>query len=248
MSYLCKHIKTYGADPEFFVWDADKCENVSPHDITKGTKIEPEPLGEGWSIQIDGLALEVNTPLFPSLASLFKGVNSFLPKLETLMQQRTGRDLYLSRDITHTFSKEVWDTVPEENKVLGCSPDFSAWGLGKVNPVPTPPEERFRTTAGHIAFGYRDNLGPNLLESSALILNLLECRAMGAFLNREDIHGEQLRRELYGKPDAFRPKSFGTEWRAPSNYWCFEPHKVIRRLNWSDKKFFDDVLLTTHGE
>jgi hypothetical protein len=56
---------TIGTDPEFFIWDNKLGTCVPAIGATCGTKKEPEPWKYGWSLQIDGFALELNSPVYP---------------------------------------------------------------------------------------------------------------------------------------------------------------------------------------
>lgn len=248
MTYLADYIRSYGADPEFFVKDTRLGKHISPHEITTGTKAEPEPIiweGKEWGVQVDGLALEINTPVFGHISELFYKTKEFIKgPLSQLVRQRTGnRNLTLSKSIVNTFGADVWDSVPDCNKELGCSPDFDA-DTGRVNESPIPEHPRFRTTSGHISFGWDYDGQVPFEEARAVINNLVDVGAHYRLLSRDKSvwNQERVRRRLYGKYFAFRPRPYGAEWRAPSNAWCFAPAVCLKSLNFDKIPFLPDVL------
>ncbi len=234
---------TFGADPEFFLFDESLGECVPALGVTTGTKREPEPLWDGFSIQLDGVALEINTPVYKSrsplvaLRNLVAETSDFVtsPKFRKFINDRLGVQGWHNRyrvsdELITTFSEDMWADVPDKNKELGCDPDYNAY-TGEINPTPDP--DYFgttRTAAGHIAIGFVEE-GTNLLEHGN---TGFKCAQAVAFLLGDmyprtclgtRIGDEARRRRFYGGYHAFRPKPFGVEWRAPSNSWLFYKQK-----------------------
>ena len=228
-----------GSDPEFFLCDLETDEPVSPHKVTKGTKKEPEPLWDGWSIQIDGMAVEFNTPCFSSIRHLRHQFLVNKDRFEKLISDRLGRTHYLSGRSSYIFPERIWDLVPDENKELGCSPDFSAY-YEEVNPQPEPEIESFRTTSGHISLGWID---PDSVSTAKYQEIFKVCCALVRTLeyNLGTYHLKQgwdkSRARLYGRPGAFRPKPFGLEWRPMTNFWL---GPSVRGYEFCEK--FDEVV------
>jgi len=223
---------SWGTDPEFFVEDKNG-KVISPHHLTSGTKKEPEriPYTNGWSCQIDGMALEFNSPVYHSFNVLVGEVRSFLRSAtlaEFLAKRNGGEQVNLSSKICHTFDEDVWASAPDSSKELGCNPDFDAY-TGEMNPKPAPANERFRTVSGHIAIGWiNDNPSGDITREHFevcrhLVRDFVSLGYLDKLTDVSKLEQENTRRSLYGQPGAFRPKPFGVEWRAPSNYWCRSP-------------------------
>lgn len=201
---------TIGADPELFLKSQGNF--ISAHGLVQGSKKHPYPV-DGGAVQVDGMALEIN--INPSRTS-----EEFLTNLDKVMKQLRSmlpEELELAPEPVAYFSQKCFDETPEENKELGCDPDFNAY-TGQVNPRPNRDSVLFRTGAGHIHMGFTEGQSNNPK-------HILDCRlvtlAMDYFvgLPLTFLEPENERKKLYGKAGAFRPKSYGVEYRTPSNYW-----------------------------
>jgi hypothetical protein len=110
--------------------------------------------------------------------------------------------------------------VPAESKVLGCEPDFNAYTM-QANPVPDA-EVTYRTASGHIHIGWTEGMDvndPGHLEACQMLVKHLD--ASIGLLNAV-FEPTNTRRDLYGKAGAFRPKSYGVEYRTLSNSWLLD--------------------------
>lgn len=214
---------TIGADPEAFVRNRNKMEFVSAHDIFPGTKQNPHEIA-GGAVQVDGVAVELN--INPSrtadefLANLFKTMQV----THTILDHRVpGHEILFTP--TATFSAEYFNRLPEETRALGCSPDFDAFKDGKVNEPPKTTKP-FRTAGGHIHIGWTED---EKLDDKAHLFDCVKaCKQVAAALYYPSHlwDDDQQRRELYGNIGAFRPKSYGVEWRALSSAWVPDPELV----------------------
>lgn len=219
---------TFGSDPEFFVQTTEG-KLISPR-VTgcTGTKAEPtESPFRDLKWQVDGLALEFNTPGHDSYFGgvMLKISNAF--KSEVV--GKDGRYYRLSNKVCHVFTPEEVQESIEQDFELGCSPDFDAWLDGKQNPPPKPDKPLFRTTSGHISIGFPTKLNEALKGSYRIKFMSTLVRALeDTFINlckRYGVKetGEELkRRKLYGRPGSFREKPFGLEWRTLSNRWVWD--------------------------
>lgn len=209
---------TIGCDPELFL-KADG-EFISVHDLLPGTKAEPFEIFGVGAIQVDGVSAEFNTR--PT-----DNVRIFKDRIHSLIHEMSGR-IYdqgyhrpkLVAEPVATFSKEYFDSLPRQVKLLGCEPDFDAY-TGEQN---TPPEtdEPFRTGSGHIHIGwgsgldvYPDKENPHFLDCIEIVKRLDKTLYPLTRLWDTDTQ----RQALYGKEGAFRPKEYGVEYRTPSNAW-----------------------------
>lgn len=211
-----------GCDPEVFVTKRGK--PASAYGILEGTKEEPYRVGNG-AYQVDGMAAEFNTDPVPIVSHYDSPItNSFnvwndriaeqIENIKTKLKE-TGHRVRITP--TMEFGKEFLDNQPEAAKILGCDPDYSAYTL-KPNPRPDG-EKTFRTAAGHIHIGWGADIpveNEDHLQICAEFVKTLDA-TVGMFMTYID--RDPLRRELYGKAGAFRPKPYGVEYRTPSNLW-----------------------------
>lgn len=200
-----------GADPEFFVYKDGK--PVSAYGLIEGTKKNPIPVN-GGAIQVDGMALEFNINPAKTFNEFNRNIDSVLDEFRKVISP----EYEFSFTPVADFGEEYLAQQPEEAVKLGCEPDFNAWDGGNVNPIPdvkTP----FRTASGHIHLGWtegQDINDPEHIEACNMIVKQLD-----AVLGTASIiwDRDNRRRQLYGKAGAYRPKSYGVEYRVMSNAW-----------------------------
>lgn len=241
-----------GADPECFLRKVGNNHLVSAHDIVPGTKLEPYKLPNGGACQADGTALEVNIPPSESgeefadnIVSVYTDVLKLLPK-----------GLRLSFDPTVIYSEKYWNTIPDEAKRLGCSPDYDGMNEGKE--LPPPPENkvppRMRTAGGHLHLGWCDELKEDPFEKD----HFQDCVFMAKMFSEWadpvyslDItyHFKEFKRilpldrkrlKLYGDIGSFRPKPYGVELRSPSCSWLLGDEDSWKGMFNSIKKYFEE--------
>lgn len=222
-----------GADPEFFVKKDGQF--VSAHGLIEGTKADPVKV-DGGAIQVDGVALEFNI----DPASTFKEFNTNIDNVLRQLRERVPAEYeFVFEPVAH-FTEQYIAELPLEARRLGCDPDFNAWDQGKANPTPNAGKP-FRTASGHIHIGWTDGmdiLDPEHLDACMMMVKQLDTY-IGAYSPIWD--RDNTRRELYGKAGAFRPKSYGVEYRVMSNAWLKEPW--IRKLVFDQSKKAFDALL-----
>lgn len=214
-------IFTIGADPEIFL--RKKGLAASAHGVIPGTKKEPYAVKDG-AYQVDGMAVEFNidpTTLVGDGKDHFKEFNGKITSVMKTMQKAVKEyDDSLSFNISSVqdFSEDVMKEQPPEATELGCDPDFCAY-TGEANPRPEGDAVLFRTGSGHLHFGWDEGIPvdhPDHLEICCNFIKYLDA-TVGLFMTILD--DDPRRRELYGKAGAFRPKSYGCEYRTPSNVW-----------------------------
>lgn len=195
-----------GADPELFLVD-NTGKFTSAIGLIGGSKEKPLPIdGEGNAIQEDNVSVEFNIPPCTTKEQFTGNINKVLSHIEDLME---AKGLNLAIIPAASFD---WDQLQNPKAIeFGCEPDFNAWS-GEKNPVPHSDDLTLRSCGGHIHVGYDK---PNQQSQMKLI------RAMDVFLGVPSINFDKgdKRRELYGKPGAFRPKKYGAEYRTLSNFW-----------------------------
>lgn len=214
-----------GADPEFFLKRAG--ELVSAYGLVAGTKKNPlkVPLG---AVQVDGMALEFNIDPAEDFKDFEKNITSVM---DTLSKMVPGYEIFVNP--VANFGESVIEAQPEEAKMLGCDPDFNAY-TGELNPIPDA-KMPFRTASGHIHIGWTDDPvdvnDASHFEACRYLTKWLDLYLAVPSLLWDDGDGA-VRRKLYGKAGAFRPKPYGMEYRVLSNRWIDDP--VRRKLVFSN--------------
>lgn len=206
-----------GADPELFVMRNGKF--VSAYGLIKGDKKNPLKVDKG-AVQVDGMALEFN--IDPASTE-----DEFYVNIQTVMGILKG----MVPDHEHAlvpvadFSKEYIEAQPDEAKDLGCDPDFNAWS-GAVNQKPDV-QLPFRTASGHVHIGWTEGELPEDYGHNNMCQ--MAAKQMDFYLGLPSVlfDGDTRRREMYGKAGAYRPKSYGVEYRTLSNAWL-KSEELIR--------------------
>lgn len=217
---------TIGCDPEVFVTQTG-IGYVPARSVVGnlGTKDKPYDFGDDTQAQIDGLALEFNiTPA--------KTRREFIARVKQAMKNLNDRLPDNARLAIHpsaAFAPQAIALADLADLELGCNPDFNAY-TGKANRRPKDPGG-IRSAAGHIHIGWTANtdpLGKGHMQDCIDVVKQLDYALrrpmyeMSAYtgLRQHDIQ----RRRLYGKAGCFRPKSYGVEYRVPSNVWLQTVH------------------------
>jgi hypothetical protein len=206
-----------GADPELFVKHQGNI--VSGFGLIKGDKKDPFLVDNG-AVQVDGMALEFNIDPAKNEAEFVYNINSVMAQLKDMVPE-----FEVVAQPTAHFSRDYMSAQPKEALELGCDPDFDAWRDGTVNVKPDQ-DKPMRTGAGHIHIGWCED------EDASCPIHLSSCIAitkqMDAYLGVASVlfDADTERREMYGKAGAFRPKTYGVEYRVLSNFWLSSPELI----------------------
>lgn len=237
-------IPKIGADPEVFLWDRAKAQFVSAATHFPGTKKEPYKVAKG-AVQVDGVALEFNIDPAENEDEFLDNIVSVHNTIENMVRE-VNPDWEIRHTPFATFTQQVWDTVPDEARELGCDPDFNCLN-GQANPNPTKMIETaakaarvgaIRTASGHIHVGFAED------QDVSDALHLEDCRYVANyFFNHQfaypQVNEEWKRLSYYGNNGAYRPKRYGVELRSPSNNWL-GPNGMISEQ--SVRKVYRDTL------
>lgn len=208
-----------GCDPEVFVQETFSGRLVTAHGLIPGDKKTPHKV-DGGAIQVDGMALEFNTDPVSIRTQGFAVFNDkILRVLRGLKARLPNHTIVYESSVV--FDPEYYASqVPEDAKELGCDPDFNAWLDGAQNPSPDALTS-MRGAAGHIHIGWGEDIPHDHPDHIAVCCDFIKALdyyvGLGMVL-LEDEAGAR-RKEAYGKAGAFRPKSYGVEYRTPSNAW-----------------------------
>jgi hypothetical protein len=202
-----------GADPELFMKSPNTGEFVSAHDRVPGTKAEPFKVPFG-AIQIDGTALEFNIDPARTVDEFVHNIQAVRRTLESYVP---GYNVVA--EPVAIFDKEYFDwEVPSYAQALGCDPDFNGWTADR-NPSPDPHGRPIRTASGHIHIGWGTDFDISdkvYFEYCCRVARQMDyCLGVPSLLWDRD----GTRRQLYGQAGAFRPKTYGIEYRVLSNRW-----------------------------
>lgn len=209
---------TLGCDPEFFLVKRGNYARVSAHDKIPGNKREPHKLPNGGAVQADGTAIEFNTEPATTSKEFADNIESCLNDIRKMIPSSY---LFYFHPVVK-YPDKTFEVIPEHAKELGCDPDYDAYTL-EANPRPVPPDPNIRTGAGHLHIGWNakqeDVYQKSYLEECAYLIKHLDIRLYPEVFRWSRDKDEDLRREVYGKKGAFRPKKYGVEYRSLSNSW-----------------------------
>lgn len=210
-----------GCDPELFIMSGDRF--VSAHDYLYGDKMMPAPVDKG-AVQVDGVAAEFNIEPAKNAEEFLTNIMAVTSAMRDIVTSHDS-ELTLNAIPTATFDDDYWDRIPAENKELGCEPDFNAWRGGQENRKPNV-NVKFRTGGGHIHLGFTENKDQTNIAHFNDCIQVTKQLDCALFIPSLLYDADQKRRELYGKMGAFRPKSFGVEYRPLSNAWMSDPELI----------------------
>lgn len=220
-----------GCDPEFFVSKDGK--PYAAIDLVPGNKEAPYKVDSG-AVQVDGLALEINTNPVPS--DDFKAFNEAILKvLKTTHAMVKAKDPTLAFNIVPSveFEKGYYDSLPESAKELGCDPDFCAYSEDPFEANPRPDgDSGLRGAGGHIHIGWGADIPLDHPDHIEICRQFIRNLDIYVGLGMTIIDTDEKRRQVYGKAGAYRPKSYGVEYRTPSNAWLVSEgtRRFIHRL------------------
>jgi len=210
---------TLGADPELFIKQGN--DFLSAHSYLEGSKHQPVPVAKG-AIQVDGCAAEFNIDPCSSVKDWLYNLGVVQEAIQ-LRLDKFNLGLTLVPQPTVKFSDEYFDTIPPENKILGCEYDWCAYAEERKAPTYEQEDAPVRTSGGHVHFGFDLNddrkanpESPKSITSDFSLTKQLDCSLyLGSLLFDHD----EERRLVYGQVGSFRPKSYGMEYRVLSSAW-----------------------------
>lgn len=228
---------TVGADPEVFVTTPTGV--VYPVcGMIGGTKEEPLPVPYG-ALQEDNIMAEFNIDPASTCEQFVHNIQQVYQTLtDRLSVSGVTPAIIASADVL----PELLDLFPQ-SRVMGCEPDYNAY-TRSINPTPTP-DTTLRTCAGHVHLGF-DYEAENPFELACELTKRLDY-TIGLWSVLHDTDTE--RKKKYGKAGAFRPKSYGVEYRVPSNFWLKTPEfmaEVFNRARQAYQMLLDSTPIPSH--
>lgn len=198
-----------GADPEVFLLEGNQFK--SSIGLIKANKWAPFQIPElpkGFTLQEDNVLLEFGIP--PAASA-----DEFVAHIDTVLKAGLSKLPGLSYSDLSCTIMPVEEMESPLAYIFGCEPDFNAW-TGKENKKPSPPHKLMRSAGGHVHVETKVNPKHGV-------------RACDLFLAVPSVLMDEKgteRRQLYGKPGAFRYKPYGFEYRTLSNFWIFNEKHV----------------------
>lgn len=231
-----------GADPELWIVDNKTGKPISAEGLFEGTKANPYKVEHG-AIQVDGMAAEFNINPANNAYEFTRNILSVLCALrDEIARRNPDLDFSFSFASVAHFGAKYIQAQPEHAKELGCTPDFNAYEGGEANPTPDA-DMPFRTASGHIHVGWGEDfdvLNREHIEACCMFSKQMDCFVAGPMLSLEGADGK-IRRELYGKAGAFRPKPYGVEYRTTSNVWLSDVG-LISKVFYQTKEAFQTLV------
>jgi hypothetical protein len=235
-----------GQDTELFLKSENKF--VSAYGVIPGSKDNPYPVKKG-AVQVDGMALEINTVPAKNFDQFKNNINTVLSRLQDMIPENCEMTVCP----TAHFDSEYINQQPPEAKMLGCDPDFNAY-TGEMNNPPLA-HPTMRTAAGHVHLGWttgKDVEDPvHMIQCREIVKQLDYYIGIPSLLHDSD----QERRQMYGKAGSFRPKHYGVEYRVLSNYWILQEN-YMKEIFYNCRRAFislkegknTDLLFNSHGK
>lgn len=213
---------TVGCDPEFFLIDREKGQYCSAHDLVPGSKDKPHILKYG-AVQVDGTAVEFNTDPAHSEDEFVHNVTEVMAQIRAMIPKRY--DFHFRPFVK--YAAPYFKSLPREAIELGCNPDYNAYTFDK-NPSPNA-DQTTRTASGHIHLGW-DRDTTEITREHIVFCGRLS-RNLDVTLGIPSLGWDRdnVRRKLYGKAGAYRPKPYGVEYRTLSNVWITD-ERLMRRV------------------
>lgn len=224
-----------GADPEFFLVDSHG--NAVPAvGLVPGTKKNPYPLDKG-AVQVDGLAVEFNIHPAETEDEFVNNIKTVLAQVRNIVP----KELSFKYESTMSFREDVFSTLPKENLVLGCDPDYNAYTRA-VNPAyDAKLLGTYRMAGGHVHVGWTENA--DVRESQHFMCGVQLVTQLDFFLGMpfRTLVDNDIRRDWYGRAGNFRPKPYGVEYRTLSNIWL-QDEKYMRFVFRNTQRAFDFLV------
>lgn len=198
-----------GCDPELFVQQAGAFK--SAFNLIPGTKENPFKVNKG-AVQVDGMALEFNINPAASEDEFVGNINEVVSVLRSMVPEYEVVATPVAK-----FDVAYFMEQPLESLELGCDPDFNAW-TGAPNEKPKTGKP-MRTASGHVHIGWTEDAVAFSRQHAMKCMEIV--KVLDLFLGVPSLFydPDTERRELYGKAGAFRPKTYGVEYRTLSNMW-----------------------------
>ncbi|KKM71943.1 hypothetical protein LCGC14_1425470 [marine sediment metagenome] len=216
-----------GADPELMLTSPNG-QLVSAIGIVPGTKKHPHEV-RGGAVQHDNVMSEFNVNPSNTLEEFTGNMRLVLGELAKLVAPNRltvrASGHYPTTELDH-----------DEARVFGCDPDFNSWTMRMNLFDNTKAMDSFRSAGGHWHVGYKDETKEMLEDDygKAEVVKMLDIFQGVPSILLDPDETAPLRRSLYGRAGAHRPKPYGVEYRSLGNFWVQSPELVGLMYQLSD--------------
>lgn len=196
---------TFGADIEFAVMKVDNPKINYATGYFGGTKEHPiqfpnQP--QGYMYQEDGVMLELNIPICHSVEEFRESITHMKGLAEQLAKDR---GFVLTKQQTVNLGHLDPMEVPRAF-LVGCSPDWDAYGPFERPPFQAQDMGIFRHAGGHIHVGYDVSECPQ-----HLFIRAMDWYLRAAVGQSQKVSSQRV--PFYGYEGLYRPKDYGVEYR-----------------------------------
>lgn len=213
-----------GSDPELMLRDAKTKALRSAIPVIKEGKGAGRPLDatEQNTVLHDNVLVELNTKPAADEGEFLATIGGVLRSVSDIIK-KDGLELHLQASADFP----AVELEHPEACAFGCEPDYDAYALKVTSPPEDAAVKPFRSAGGHLHIGMGSNKEMSALLDQPLgkvkVVKALDifCGIPSLFLDRDPTAAA--RRELYGKAGSHRPKPYGVEYRAISNWWLASP-------------------------
>lgn len=214
-----------GSDIELFLQDKDTKEIISAEGFIKGTKYEPFVFDEQnkyFATSLDNVLMEFCIPPAKTAEEFYNNITKSMDYINSTLPDDLCAAILPSANL-----ESRWLTTPQAIN-FGCEPDFNAY-TGYFNQRPHSKDNTLRSAGLHLHIGYEDAEKFHHYQYYGDKTRCSLIKTLDLFLGVPSvlIEPENKRRELYGKAGAFRPKSYGVEYRTLSNYFVSDKGKIM---------------------
>lgn len=227
---------TFGTDPEFFILNNRLGSVISSIPLIKGTKENPESLGDGFYLLADNVLAEGNVPPSRTVEEFIQTMDELKKRIQEYFNVKFpafADNLQLLSDDCRRMDP-MFLNHPDALQ-FGCSPYLNAWD-DKEHKASDLSSSLYRTAGFHIHIGY--DLDTRLWYKS--VFNKLMAKAFDLFVTipSYSVHFDVMRFVNYGGLGQYRNTSYGLECRSlggaftDSEYIPWVINQVVKMTEW----------------
>ena len=198
---------TLGHDAEVFLVDSEG-QAIPSIGLIGGNKIDPRRIDKG-ALQEDNVMAELNIDPAKNVKEWIYNTKAVRKKLEQVISKH-GLKIHIAS--FQQFKPKFLRS--KQAKMFGCDPDYNIY-TSERNEINSDflLKNHQRTAGGHIHIGLEN---PNAHANIRRVL----VEACDAYIGLPLASVERgTRKKFYGKSGSYRTKSYGIEYRTPSNIW-----------------------------
>ena len=168
--------------------------------------------GDGMIVR-DGFQVELN----PESSFCRQVAGSMLGHaMRQLFELAEKAGVEVSTEVGVVVDEETFFSVPLSERKFGCNPTVNAHQEELERP--TGARVRFRSGGGHIHIGLPNRFIGNEERITELV-KMFDILVGNSCVFFDQSPSSTLRRKYYGRAGEYRMKSYGVEYRVPSNFW-----------------------------